>query len=271
MIAPNIVRSEQGYWVVEQVSSVSYPEEASSVCFAVEDGSFWFRHRNRVIIDAARRLSPDGPFLDVGGGNGFVARGLQAAGFTTVLLEPSPRGAANAVERGVSSVICSTLEDVGFASGVFGGAGLFDVLEHIEDDRGFLVGLRAALAPHGRVYLTVPAYQALWSTEDTYAGHFRRYTIGSLRRVVESAGFEVEYATYFFALLPIPVLLFRTLPSRLGRRNDMSGQSASQEHTAGGGVASRLADAVLSTEARLLARGGTLPFGGSVLMVARKR
>ncbi len=36
----------------------------------------------------AGRFPPDGPFLDIGGGNGFVAKGLLAAGFSCILVEP---------------------------------------------------------------------------------------------------------------------------------------------------------------------------------------
>ena len=59
--------------------------------------------------------------------------------------------------RGLTSVICSTLQDAGFKPGTVPAAGLFDVLEHIEDDVGFLKTLNEILVPKGRVFLTVIA------------------------------------------------------------------------------------------------------------------
>src|SRR5690606_21548140 len=127
---------------------------------------------------------PGGPIFDIGGGNGFVARGLAAAGFPAVVIEPGPTGARNAQARGLSPVVCAALDDAGFLPGSVPAAGLFDVLEHIEDDLGAMATLSALLPPGGRVYLTVPAYQWLWSSEDELGGHHRRYTRASLARAV---------------------------------------------------------------------------------------
>ena len=55
---------------------------------------------------------------------------------------------------------------------------MLDVLEHIEDDAGALAAARDALAPGGRLLLTVPAMPCLWSRHDEANCHFRRYTRG---------------------------------------------------------------------------------------------
>ncbi len=55
--------------------------------------------------------------------------------------------------------------------------GMFDVLEHIEDDQGILQKLRGNLTDNGSIVLTVPAYPSLWSDFDVRAHHQRRYTI----------------------------------------------------------------------------------------------
>lgn len=58
---------------------LSYPENGSDSCFAVEDESFWFQHRNVVLRHLVQQFSPEGVFLDVGGGNGCVTKALQDA------------------------------------------------------------------------------------------------------------------------------------------------------------------------------------------------
>ncbi|MDA7629059.1 hypothetical protein N8843_10560, partial [Verrucomicrobia bacterium] len=66
-----------------------------------------------------------------------------------VLVEPGPAGAMNANHRGVKTVIQSTLEDAGFAPDSLPSAGLFDVVEHIDNDVDFLRLIHSYLQPQG--------------------------------------------------------------------------------------------------------------------------
>jgi hypothetical protein len=113
-------------------------------------------------------------------------------------------------------VVCASLKEAGFAPASLPAVGLFDVVEHIEDDHGFLEMIRNYLSPQGRVYITVPAYPALWSHEDIDAGHYRRYRKPDLRELLQKAGFAVEFVTGFFQFLPPAILAARVLPYRLG-------------------------------------------------------
>lgn len=218
-----ILEHREGIWQPNNVSTVSYPEDGNESCFQVEDGSYWFAHRNRCILATMKNFPPQGTVYDIGGGNGFVAMGMQGAGHDVALMEPGS-GARNAVRRGVRKVIRATLADSGLQPQSMAAAGAFDVVEHIEDDVGFLKEIKNALEPGGRFYCTVPASNLLWSDEDIQAGHFRRYTGDSLTKAVESAGMEVEYVTRMFAWLVLPVLALRVLPFRMrgSRKRDLS-------------------------------------------------
>jgi len=249
---------------------ISYPEDGHAICRQVEADSFWFRHRNRCLLAALDRFPPGGKLYDVGGGNGFVAHALQEAGHPAALVEPGPAGAARARETGVHEVVEATLAGSDLPAGRLDAIGVFDVIEHQADDRAFLELLRRYLRPGGRLYATVPAYGALWSEEDAWAGHHRRYRRRTLTRAIEAAGFEVEYATYFFWLLPVPVALLRVVPERLGRRRKPGLETARREHTARGPLA-WLVDGLLAWEPAALRAGWRLPFGGSVLCVAKAR
>ena len=209
-----------GLWRVASVSPVSYPEAGNEVCFQVEDGSFWFRHRMDCIHGVIRQFPPAGEIYDIGGGNGYVAAALQADGLEVVLVEPGV-GARNALRRGVRHVVQATMEDAHFHLSSLAAAAAFDVIEHIADDVSFLRGIRERLVHGGRFYCTVPASQTLWSDEDIHAGHFRRYTCQTLTQVLHEAGFTVEFVSPFFLWLTLPVYLFRALPSQL-RRKDKS-------------------------------------------------
>lgn len=258
-----------GIWFTRTRGPVSYPEHGNVVCRQIEERSFWFRHRNRCISELVRRFAPDATLLDIGGGNGFVARGLREGGIDSVLLEPGLDGALAAHERGVETVICGSLEDVPFPPGSFASAGMFDVLEHIEDAEAALRGVHRLLEPGGHIFITVPAWQMLFSSEDTDAGHFRRYSPAALRETLMQAGFEPVFSTCLFAPLPLPVLLSRVIPGWFGVRRKHDLKEAEAEHVPGALVGAVI-DSILDAEFRWLARGWSVPFGTSCFAAARR-
>lgn len=269
--ATNLTWNEAGFWVTEAAQAISYPDDGNEICYSLEDDSFWFRHRNRVLATVMHNYPPGGDVFDVGGGNGYVAAGMERAGFPTVLVEPGMSGARNAVRRGLQHVVCGTTDDAGFAPATLPAIGLFDVLEHIADDAQFLAKLGRLLMPGGRIYLTVPAFQMLWSDDDQFAGHYQRYTTKSLADTLAKADFDVEYRSYFFSFLPPPVFLLRTIPSWLGIRANTTSTTAKQEHAKRGGFVGRLLERIMEWERNRLANGWTMPIGGSCLAVARWR
>jgi|SRR5271166_6026794 len=269
VLPASLRREENGLWVSETRSKIFFPEGGLSHFHDVEQHSFWFRHRNRCIAATISRYPPNGAIVDVGAGTGFVASGLQAAGFEVIVVEPHVDGALVAHRRGLEHVVCGSFDDVGFSPSSIAAIGLFDVLEHIEDDVGALTRFSQVLKPDGRLYITVPSYQFLFSSEDLVVNHFRRYTVGSCARVLTRAGFEVEYHSYLFTLLLVPIFALRAVPYRLGRRQTADIESMAAAHRLAG-VASRAVDGILDLEARWIARGGRLAFGSSCLLVARR-
>jgi SAM-dependent methyltransferase len=259
-----------GLWRAGNAGPIAYPEGHHDVCFRIEDGSFWFRHRNRCITAAVARFPPAGAILDVGGGNGYVTRGLIDAGYDTALLEPGVSGARNArIGRGVPTVICATLEQSAIRTGAVAAVGLFDVLEHIEDDRIFVERLHAIIQPGGLLYLTVPSFQWLWSIADADAMHFRRYTRRSLAAVLNGR-FELLYATYLFERLVPVFFLMRTLPYRAGLARPRPAHAYEVDHAAGGASLSRLCERLIAGEADAIASGRARRIGSSLLAVARR-
>lgn len=260
-----------GIWRSNRAAPVSYPEGDHATCFGIEDESFWFRHRNRCILAAVQRHRPGGFILDVGGGNGYVSRGLIDAGFDAVLLEPGPEGAQNARRaRGIPDVICATLDEAALGSGTVPAAGMFDVLEHIEDDRGVVEQLHRILVPGGQVYLTVPSFDWLWSGADVDAMHFRRYSHKTLAAVFAER-FEIVFMTALFGRT-VPAILFgRTVPYALGFQRHRTASQFAAEHRAGGAATSSLVERILAHEAGKIARGARQQIGSTILLVARRR
>lgn len=83
---------------------------------------------------------------------------------------------------------------------------LLDVLEHCEDDLAVLDSLMEspAVSLDAKFLITVPAFQGLFSKHDDFLGHYRRYSLGQLTRVVREAGLEVLESSYFFSSLLLP-------------------------------------------------------------------
>jgi SAM-dependent methyltransferase len=270
-LARHLRLQKDGVWIGPPSSAVSYFPAGNTLCWEVEQGSFWFAHRNACIVDLVRAYPPAGPLLDVGGGNGFVSVALRDNGVPPILLEPGIDGARNAQQRGLAPVICSTLEAAGFHDGSIPAVGLFDVLEHIADDGGFLREVRRILVPGGRLYLTVPAHRVLWSSNDVLTGHHRRYSLRSLGSVLSAAGFEVQRGTYFFVPLVPLVFLGRTVPSWLGLRRTMGKGRRAREHGMARSAWVASLRHLLRRERRALARGRRFSWGASCLVVARAR
>jgi hypothetical protein len=262
--------SSDGVWRDKEIERISYPSEGNETCFQVEESSFWFGHRNAVIGSLVQNFRPTGLFFDVGGGNGFVARSLQDQGIPTVLVEPGPQGVNNARHRGVACVVQSmwspTIVHANSASAV----GLFDVVEHIEDDLGFLQGVHETLTNNGLIFITVPAQRWLWSYEDVHAGHYRRYHLTQLQQLLQQSGFKVEFSSHFFSPLPLPILMQRTLPGLLGWRNKTNLKKTKSEHRRTGGFSSQMLNSVLRWEQIRIAQLKTVFTGSSCVVVGRK-
>ena len=268
LIKSNLVQGADGVWRAGSAVPVSYPDEGHDACFALENNSFWFRHRAKCIIQAMRNYPPEGTMLDIGGGNGYMAEVINAAGFDCTLVEPGERGIRNAAKRGVRPLICASLEEVGFSEHTIPAIGTFDVIEHIEDDARFLSLLHRHLIPGGRLYLTVPAYNFLWSSDDEMGGHFRRYSLSKMRAKLFGAGFDVLYETYIFSFLPIPIYFFRALPSRLGIRLHRTQERRVMSHAADNVRRSTLLEMGFGWETQWIKKKKVLRVGGSCLVVA---
>jgi SAM-dependent methyltransferase len=258
-------------WVAKSKSKISYPDEGNEKCFQIEENSFWFRHRNNCIIEAVKQFPPGGIFFDVGGGNGFVSKELEKNGIETVLVEPGETGVSNARKRGLKNIICVTLEDAGLKPNTPPAVGLFDVVEHIEEDKTFLKSLFDFLEPKARLYITVPAFNFLWPKEDDDAGHFKRYTSKSISEILNEIGFYVEYATYIFSILPILIFLFRSLPVKLGLvKNSNRAEKYKNEHSQRIGISGKLLEKTWNMELKRIKNKKKISFGSSCLIVAHK-
>ncbi|MFY9153403.1 MAG: class I SAM-dependent methyltransferase [Prolixibacteraceae bacterium] len=89
--------------------------------------------------------------------------------------------------------------DVRYADlfGSFDAVFALNVVEHIEDDKNALANCKKLLKKGGHLVILVPAFQSIFNHFDTALGHFRRYTIKTLRPVFEANQLTIIHQQYF--------------------------------------------------------------------------
>jgi len=241
---------------------------------AAEDRHFWFRARNRVIETLAAQLTaglaPGYRVLEVGCGTGSALRALERAcpRGTVLGMDLFGEGLRHAHRHG-ARLVQADLHHPPFVAR-FDLVGLFDVVEHLADDVRVLRDLAALLAPEAALLVTVPASRRLWSSYDETVRHRRRYEPAELAARLREAGYRVEYLTPYMSAI-FPLVWARRKLARRGR----AGSDADSHALAEGEFRvvpglNALLRLCLAPEARRIARRRTLPFGTSLVAVARK-
>jgi SAM-dependent methyltransferase len=165
---------------------------------------WWFLARRRILSGLIAREVPlpaDARILEIGCGTGHNFEMLGRFGRIDAL-EIDEGARALATSRLGREVGTAPLPELtGVPDGHYHLIALLDVLEHIEEDRASLASIKRKLTPGGRILLTVPANQWMWSAHDTAHHHHRRYSKSGLRKVIEGAGLEIHTLTYFNTLL----------------------------------------------------------------------
>lgn len=182
----------------------------------LEDVHWWFVGRRRIVRGLIERWVPHGAtLLDVGCGAGGMVAEL-ASDYATRGVDASPAAIEACRARGLATVTLGSATDPSTWGPLpVGAVTLLDVIEHVDDDIAALRAAATATGPGGRVIVTVPAYEWLWSVHDLRNDHRRRYTRTRLLERHAAAGLEPLQAGYFNALL-FPVALVQRLLSRLG-------------------------------------------------------
>ena len=160
---------------------------------------------------AARARTGD-RILDFGAGIGTFARELARRGFEVACLEPDPQQARRLAAAGLPVV--GDLGEVPDAS--FDYVYTLNVLEHIDDDGAAMRQLAAKLRPGGRLFVYVPAFQALYSSMDRKVGHVRRYRREGLATLVAGAGLGDVHARYIDSLGFLAALAYRVFGNDRG-------------------------------------------------------
>jgi cyclopropane fatty-acyl-phospholipid synthase-like methyltransferase len=152
-------------------------------------------------------------FLDVGCGGGIISKILCEEGLTGVGVDFSARAVAIA-ETNMAPEIASgryrlQLGDIHDLPADFAKVDLavsYMVMEHVEDDVGFIKRMSEFVKPGGSIILGVPGRKDRWSFEDETVGHLRRYDREDLDQVMRNAG--LSKTEVWSIAVPVANLLF---------------------------------------------------------------
>jgi SAM-dependent methyltransferase len=185
--------------------------------------------KRRVILEYLDRFEYR-QVMEVGCGCGDLLQVLERKGYSGMGIDMAEDAVAYAntlLSAGRIRAACCTPEEV---SQRFEVVIASEVLEHQQDDTGFLCRLGELLQDGGRLLLTVPAHMDKWGANDDFCGHLRRYEREELCSKLAIAGFE-DIVVYSYG---VPIYnLMKPFYDRAIAKSATSGDQ--REKTAGSG------------------------------------
>jgi len=184
---------------------------------SLEDENFWFQARNELIIYCLKKyFSGFQNFAEIGCGTGYVLKEVEINFPSANILgsELFFEGLTYASQRCKKSKLVQLDARRIPYNNQFNVVGIFDVLEHINDDRLVLSSIAKSLASYGGLMITVPQHPWLWSSVDDVACHVRRYTASEIEQKVIEANFEILLSTSFVSLLLPAMFISRFFKSK---------------------------------------------------------
>ncbi|MBI3050422.1 MAG: class I SAM-dependent methyltransferase [Acidobacteria bacterium] len=233
-----------------------------------EPTHFWFRGFRTYVAPAIRDVADgrrDLRILDCGCGTGYNLRALLASYGRTFGFDLTTDAMRRARASG-RPLVRADMEHIPFASGTFDLATSFDVVQSVPDDRRALAEIARILKPGGHVVLNVTALDFMRGDHSDVWGELRRYTPARAARLVEGAGLAVVRISFLFASL-LPLMLAVRMAQRVAHawrppRGDIDLAVPPAPINA-------VLTGIVKGEAAL-ARRVPMPFGSSLLIVARK-
>ncbi len=170
-----------------------------------------------------------GIVLDAGCGEGRTLQLLEQRGYQVVGTDLSKQCLLRAQSKNpFLALVSARLEFLPFPSESFDALIAGEVLEHIDNDELAVKEFYRVLRKGGIAIITVPAHPRLWSLDDEWSGHKRRYKKEQLKKLLESNNFQTLSCYYWgFPLLRLYHQFFysRWLEKKFkGASREISGQ-----------------------------------------------
>ena len=233
-----------------------------------EPTHFWFHGFRAFVVPILREIAAgrvDLRMIDCGCGTGYNIKTLFQQYGRPFAFDMTP----DALQRARASgrpLVRADMEQIPFQSATFDLATSFDVVHSVTDDHAAVREMARVLKPGGYLVMNVTALEFLRGDHSDVWGEQRRYTRESGTRLIEGAGLEVVRVAYLFASLVPMMLTVRMVQRVLRPFREASGDA---ELTVPAAPINAVLTGLVRGEAAL-ARRLPMPFGSSLLVVARK-
>jgi len=226
---------------------------------------WWFKAKRDIIKSSIKTFSPNlENILEIGSGTGSNIKMLQEFAKLTII-EPNLYARSKIKENFKDSVeiLDGKLPNNLNLNKKFDLICLFDVLEHIKEDLESLKILKQYLNQDGKIIITVPAFQFLFSQHDVNLHHFRRYNQKQLKKLIKQSDYEIEFISYFnFFLFPLALIsrIWLKIFSNSNPKNDSTSETINY-----------LLYKIFSFEKYFLKQKLKFPFGLSAIVIIKNR
>lgn len=243
-------------------------EDLLAATALAEPTHFWFRGFRAYVAPAIQEIAGgrhDLRIIDCGCGTGYNLKHLLEPYGRTFAFDFTPSALVRARGTG-RPIVRASIERIPFASSSFDLATSFDVLQSVQDDRAALGEMARILKPGGYAVLNTAAFEFLRGDHADLWTEVRRYTPARAAAAVTGAGFRVVRMTFLFASLFPLMLAVRAAQRVLRLVREPQGDADLA-------MPARPINTALSWIVQgevALARRVPLPFGSSLLIVARK-
>jgi SAM-dependent methyltransferase len=186
---------------------------------------WYYRAKVAALLRDLPRVPPR-EILDIGAGSGFFSR---------MLLQHTTAERATCVDIGYAEdrsetccgkpiKFCRTIDKCS-ADLVLA----LDVMEHVPDEASLMRPYVSLVAPRTRFIISVPAFAFLWSSHDVFLEHYRRYTLGRIKRAVRACGLVVDWGHYYYGAV-FPIAAGIRLMEQLKNRKTIEPKSQLRKH-----------------------------------------
>lgn len=236
------------------------------IFFYIQKKHWWFVARKEIILDFITRYLPNNKnpkILDIGCGSGYMLNTLELIGQVSGM-DMSDDAIRFSKEIFSGEVMKGFLPaNIPYPENNFDIIVALDVIEHVDDDVGALINLRAHMREGGKIIITVPANMYLWSEHDVINEHKRRYSLEELKTKLVASGFHIERISYYNTFLFPLVLAVRTI-------NNLFKRKAESDMEMPNSLLNFFLKNIFSFEKYLLRFMNFNSFGVSIITVARK-
>lgn len=182
----------------------------------LEKFHWWFVYRQNVLKFILKKylfnLGKDAKIVDIGCGTGGNVQFLSEYYDNVTGIDNNEFAIKYCRDKALKNIVMGELPDLTMIEdNSVDLILLFDVLEHVKDDKFSLSVLKNKLKAGGYILLTVPAFSFLWSQHDEDFHHKRRYNLIQIKKMLETLDFKIIKSSYlYFLLFPI-ILVMRLL------------------------------------------------------------